>query len=286
MNWQLSVRLAETVLKSSRVIPSEEIIAIIKRVNPTRLPLSDAEREHGYQIKNRLQNLLLENYGAAFHLAPDPYLPDLFLIRHNILPSIDACHADLNALSPRALDAVSEGAAARPAPLPAGDLAKPAPAKTGSAKSAKESLKNAQLLLERYEYPEAEEILATLRISDADDLPVLVKAATVLVNVKGLSMFYNMETNKFSQKFCPRRVVHTETPSRRFYLESDMTKPVIFLKDITEEVESLLEWQVFLTAAESDDKAAAKRFMEQIENPECFSIVKPVNPSENSAAVS
>jgi hypothetical protein len=180
MSWQLSVRLAERVLESSRVIPSEEIIALIKRVNPTRLPLSDTEREHGYQIKNRLQNLLLENYGAAFHLAPDPYLPDLLLIKHSSLPSIDACHADLNALSPKALDTVGEGAAARPAVLPAADEAKPAPVKPGGGFSPNDALKNAQLLLERYEYPEAEEILATLRITDADQLPVLVKAARLL----------------------------------------------------------------------------------------------------------
>jgi len=140
MSWQLSVRLAETVLESCRVIPSEKIIALIKRINPTRLPLSDTEREHGYQIKNRLQNLLLENYGAAFHLAPDPYLPDLLLIKHNTLPSIDACHADLNALSPRALDTVGEGAAARPEVRPAEDEAKPAPAKRRGGNSPKESL--------------------------------------------------------------------------------------------------------------------------------------------------
>ena len=180
MSWQLSVRLAETVLKSPRVSPSEEIISLIKQVNPTRLPLSVTERELGYQIKNRLQNLLLENYGAAFHLAPDPCIPDLLLIKHNTLPSIDACHADLNALSLKALDTVSEVADARPAPLPSKEETKATPAKPGGGNSPKESLKNAQLLLERYEYPEAEEILAALRIINPDDLPVLVKAARLL----------------------------------------------------------------------------------------------------------
>jgi hypothetical protein len=43
----------------------------------------------------------LENYGEAFHLAPDPYSPDIFIIKHNALPSIDACHADLKALYPK-----------------------------------------------------------------------------------------------------------------------------------------------------------------------------------------
>ena len=48
-------------------------------------------------------------------------------------------------------------------------------------------------------------------------------------------------------------------------------------------MESLLEWQVFLTAEESEDEEAAKRFVEHLDNPEYFSIVKPVDRSENSA---
>ena len=115
---------------------------------------------------------------------------------------------------------------------------------------------------------------------------VCIERCTVLINFNGASMFYNMETNKFSQKFCPGSIRYTDTPSRWYYLVPDMTKPVILLKDITEEVESLLEWQVFLTAEESEDEEAAKRFVEHLNNPEYFSIVKPVNQSENAAAVS
>jgi hypothetical protein len=114
---------------------------------------------------------------------------------------------------------------------------------------------------------------------------VCVERGTVLVNVNGVGMFYNMETNKFSQKFCPGRVVHTETPSRWYYLEPDMTRPVILIKDISEEVEVMLEWQVFLSAEESEDEEAAKRFVEHLHNHEYFSIMKPVNQSENHVAV-
>jgi hypothetical protein len=43
-------------------VPSSlEIITLIKRINPTRLLLSETDRERGYQLKNRLQNLLLEH---------------------------------------------------------------------------------------------------------------------------------------------------------------------------------------------------------------------------------
>lgn len=179
MSWQLSVRSAETILQSSRIPPSEEIISLIKQVNPTRLYLSQTEREHGYQIKNRLQNLLLENYGEAFHLAPDPCCPGLLLIKHNALPSIDACHADQKSLSPMALDTVGN-LAVRPTKFSAKSEANTRSRKPVDDSSPKAALANAELLLERYEYPQAEEILAALQVSDAGDLLVLVKAARLL----------------------------------------------------------------------------------------------------------
>lgn len=184
MSWLLSVRCAETILESPRILPSEEIISIIKRVNPTRLQLSETERELGYQIKNRLQNLLLENYGEAFHLAPHPYRPDIILIKHNSLPTIDACHADLNALSARALATVGDPATPdREGPAKCQPKAKRRIAAGGC--SQKEALRNAELLIEQYEYPQAEEILAAIRITDSRDLPVLVKAARALVEEIG-----------------------------------------------------------------------------------------------------
>jgi hypothetical protein len=127
MSWQIYVRSAEVVLESKKVPSSHEIISLIKRINPTSLNLSEKDREQGYVIKNRLQNLLLENYGEAFHLAPHPYSPDIILIKHSALPSIDACHADFNALSPKALDTVGNSAslcAAVPATVGKGKLKK------------------------------------------------------------------------------------------------------------------------------------------------------------------
>ena len=184
MSWQFWVRSVETVLESSRMLTSLEIISLIKRVNPTRLQLSETEREQGYRIKNRLQNLLLENYGEVFYLAPHPCRPDIILIKHTALPSIDACHADLNALSPRALATVSD-LAAPPTECPEKRQTKGKSRKAAGGCSPKEVLENAQLLLEQYEYPQAEEMLATLRISAPRDLPVLVKAAGMLVQEVG-----------------------------------------------------------------------------------------------------
>ena len=59
MSWQCDINSAESLLNSTRVPPSEEIIALIKRINPTSLLLSETDRELGYRTKNRLQNLLL-----------------------------------------------------------------------------------------------------------------------------------------------------------------------------------------------------------------------------------
>ena len=63
MNWQRDIESAETMLHASRIPSSLEIITLIKRVNPTKLCLSEPDRERGYEVKTKLQNLLLENYG-------------------------------------------------------------------------------------------------------------------------------------------------------------------------------------------------------------------------------
>ncbi|WP_026841052.1 tetratricopeptide repeat protein [Citrifermentans bremense] len=99
---------AETLLRCATIPSSEQIISAIKKVNPTRLCLSEDDRQRGYDLKNRLQNLLLQHYGEAFELIPHPCSPDVVLIKHLFLPSIDACHANLNALSPQALDSVPD----------------------------------------------------------------------------------------------------------------------------------------------------------------------------------
>lgn len=185
MSWQLHVKAAESVLKSARIPSSPELISLIKRVNPTCLQLHESDREYGYRIKNQLQNLLLETYGETFHLAPHPCNADIILIKHNTLPSIDACHADRNALSIKALDTVGSVPSA-PAPSPTRTEAKGAKSRNrAGGGSPKEALINAELLLEQYEYPQAEELLATIRIAAPGDLPILIKAARMLTEQMG-----------------------------------------------------------------------------------------------------
>ncbi|MBJ6800140.1 tetratricopeptide repeat protein [Geomonas propionica] len=185
MSWQLYVKAAQSVLDSARIPSSVELISLIKRVNPTCLKLPETDREFGYRIKNRLQNLLLETYGETFHLAPHPCNTDTILIKHNTLPSIDACHADLNALSMKALNTVGSIPSAA-ASAPTNNDAKGSKSRKRTASgSPKETLRNAELLLEQYEYPQAEELLAAIRITVHGDLPTLIKAARILTEQIG-----------------------------------------------------------------------------------------------------
>lgn len=185
MIWQNSIQLAENTLSSGAVPPSEEIISLIKRVNPTNLNLSDPDRQRGYEVKGRLQNLLLENYGDGFHLVTLPYDNDIVLIKHRHLPSVDACHANLNRLSPRALTSVGEGAAqSKPGvknkPKKPGKVADDLdPATPG------EVVKKAELLLEDYDYEGARGTLAGIMVSDPGDLPALMRAANMLIDEIG-----------------------------------------------------------------------------------------------------
>ncbi|MBJ6750049.1 hypothetical protein [Geomonas anaerohicana] len=185
MSWQLHVKAAESVLKSARIPSSTELISLIKRVNPTCLQLPESDREYGYHIKNRLQNVLLETYGETFHLTPHPCNADIILIKHNTLPSIDACHADLNTLSMKALDTVGSIPSA-PAPSSRSMETKGAKSRKLTASgSPQEALRNAELLLEQYEYPQAEELLAAIQITSPRDLPTLIKAARMLIDQMG-----------------------------------------------------------------------------------------------------
>ena len=185
MKWENYVSASEDLLSSQQVPSSLEIITLIKKVNPTRLTLSDADRERGYQLKNRLQSLLLEHYGDTFHLVPHPASPNITLIKHRVLPSIDACHADLAALSGEALDKVETAAPLYPGREKPKANRERGRRQTGAALSPKEALKRAQALLEEYDYLAAEEVLAGLRANGSEELQVLLRTADILLHEIG-----------------------------------------------------------------------------------------------------
>ena len=102
-----------------------------------------------------------------------------------------------------------------------------------------------------------------------------------LLTTGGKGIFYNMETNRFSQKFSRDRLLQTGTPSRWFYWEFDKTTPAIRMKEITDEMDSLLEWRVLLAPGEDEDEAAVAEFVDNLQNPEFFSIVKPAEKPQD-----
>lgn len=188
MQWENYVSASENLLSSLQVPSSLEIITLIKKVNPTRLTLSETDRERGYQLKNRLQSLLLEHYGDTFHLIPHPASPNIILIKHRVLPSIDACHADLSSLSSEAIERVETAAALHTGREELKRNREKGPRETGHRKteaalSPKKTLKKAQALLEEYDYAAAEELLAELH--GCDDLQVLLRAADILLHEIG-----------------------------------------------------------------------------------------------------
>ena len=187
MSWQRHLISAENLLLSQRIPSSTEIITLIKKVNPTSLNLSESDKAIGYDLKGRLQNLLLENYGASFHLTPHPYDPEIILIKHHLLPSVDACHADLKRLSVKAQDEVA---------TPLSDVGEKSPARNAKKHKSrgeapqksytpKERLRMAGQLLEKYEYEEAEDLLAGIRVKGTSEVPVLIKACRVMLEEMG-----------------------------------------------------------------------------------------------------
>ncbi|MCM0083176.1 hypothetical protein L4X63_16445 [Geomonas sp. Red32] len=185
MKWEDHVRASEHLLKSGHVPSSTEIISLIKRVNPTSLALVHTDKERGYAIKHRLQSLLLENYGEAFNLVPHPVSPNIILIKHRALPSIDACHARIGSLSTAAVQRVETAPPLikekEEPPRPQGKGRR----ETKPADSPSEVLKEAQRLLDEFEYADAEETLAALRATTNGDVPVLARGAALMLQEMG-----------------------------------------------------------------------------------------------------
>lgn len=112
-------------------------------------------------------------------MVPHPCDPEVVLIKHQQLPSIDACHALRRSLSLKALDAVPESLETVPPKEPAGKNGKSTRNRDTASLCANETVKTAQQLLEAYDYAEAETLLAGLRISSSGQLPWLFKAARI-----------------------------------------------------------------------------------------------------------
>ncbi|MCM0080319.1 hypothetical protein L4X63_01840 [Geomonas sp. Red32] len=185
MCWHAAMEHAEKTLESPLVPASQDLISLIKKVNPTSLCLSESEREYGYEVKSRLQNLLLEQYGEAFYLDPHPLNPKIVLIKHATLPSVDACHTELVELSGRALDSVAVHHTPSPATArkPPRKEKKKGPVVAGD--SPADALKCGLARLAEYDFEGAAELLAGIRISARHEIAILERAARALVDEMG-----------------------------------------------------------------------------------------------------
>jgi hypothetical protein len=181
VNWDVAMEKAEKALNCSSVPSSLEIITLIKKVNPTRVCLSEAERERGYAIKGRLQTLLLEQYGEAFYLDPHPLKPNIVLIKHTTLPTIDACHTPLSALSRQALDSVSDNKPTQPVDPPARLPRKAKTEVTSGGDSPQDALQRAEMRLAEFDYAGAGELFCGIRASTPDDVEIIERAARALI---------------------------------------------------------------------------------------------------------
>ncbi|MBU5614416.1 coiled-coil domain-containing protein [Geomonas azotofigens] len=180
MEWELEVNNAELLLRSTVIPSSERIITAIKKVNPTRLCLPDPEKKQGYRLKSQLQNLLLEHYGEVFQLIPHPCSPNVVLIKHLFLPTVDACHADLGALSAPALDTVATLGPVVSETSGKRKRAHKGSATTASPTSPRDCLKRAQQLLDDYDYIGAELEVAAMRANTSRDVPTLCSGILIL----------------------------------------------------------------------------------------------------------
>lgn len=153
---------AEDLLNGRVRATAREIVAQIRRVNPSGLDLPAAEMARRYALKSRLQSLLVRRFPGELELRVEPEEPGVVLLVHR--PSdMEACHAPLATLDEdarawvqRQLDLGETGAPSAPrAPgLPA--LEAPDAAATGAVDleeaPASKLLRAGQAALEEYDY--------------------------------------------------------------------------------------------------------------------------------------
>src|SRR5438552_665869 len=88
---------AEDVL-AGRVQPdARELLRLIHAVNPTGRDLAKDEIARRYDIKARLQSLLVRHFSGDLDVVADATDPGVVSLRHRYLPS-DGCHARVAAL--------------------------------------------------------------------------------------------------------------------------------------------------------------------------------------------
>lgn len=99
----------EAVLEGAVEPGFDELLDMIRAVNPSRLGLSSAERAQRYALKAHLQSLLIQRYYEELAVFPTARSGVVGLRRK--AGRGDACHAVVSHLDPEARELVDQGLA-------------------------------------------------------------------------------------------------------------------------------------------------------------------------------
>lgn len=160
---------AERALKSAH-LTSRALVELIREINPTGRGLPAATEQRRYQLKSRLQSLLLRRHFDEIRLQPDAASPGLIGLLHSPSNS-DACHALLDELD---LDVRSRvrfalDTAAPPAPPPPA-----APANKHARTSTNDLLATGRRALADYDFDAARSAFSAAFDQELPDAPELL----------------------------------------------------------------------------------------------------------------
>jgi hypothetical protein len=194
--WEKITKEAVTILAGKEVLSVDVLISIIKRINPTpHVNLSIEEKEKAYNLKSELQSLLLTNYAELFDLEPVQWDENIVLLRYKLSPFVDACHAKLHMLSRTALEQARK-ADNIPVKKPQKKTAVKRP-KYIDVSTLNGLVEQARLYIDNFEYDSARELLSGIQVESSDEIPLLLKGVSMLVDELGaydiaLNLLFNL----------------------------------------------------------------------------------------------
>lgn len=192
---------ARRVLDGSETPTVDELVALIRALNPTADSLTELVRSRRYALKSGLQSVLLTRFPAAVSVQPGGRDPQLILLALGG-GAASAGHALLDELSDEARSwaqrKLDEAAAASGPPpktderthpvqraAPPARLATPTEGPQGDAPSAPELLLAAEETLQAYDYERAEELLRRALAQSPGDPQVAAALLALLVDRLG-----------------------------------------------------------------------------------------------------
>jgi len=171
-------RRARELLRGDGALALDELVHLIRTLNPTAKALDEAERQQRYVLKSELQSLLLTHFPGDVSVVPEPGTPGLVLLSlragggsagHALLHELedDARSRAQRMLDEASTDAHGSGGSAGgptrhrslPTPAPASPSGGSSEGVPGAPASPSELLARADQALLAYDYPIAERLL-------------------------------------------------------------------------------------------------------------------------------